>query len=65
MPKQPISGYLHFCKKKREKLHRKHPELPPNAVTVKLGKRWQTMDEEARVRVIYMYAVMIVIKLPL
>ena len=48
-PKQPLSGYLHFCKKKREKLHRKHPELAPNAVTVKLGKRWKSMDTEARV----------------
>jgi hypothetical protein len=48
LPKLPLSAYLHFCKKKREKLHRKYPDLPPNAVTVKLGKRWQTMDEEAR-----------------
>ncbi|CAI8010131.1 High mobility group protein DSP1 [Geodia barretti] len=50
LPKQPLSAYLHFCKKKREKLHRKYPDLPPNAVTVKLGKRWQSMDTEARIK---------------
>ena len=29
-------AYLHFCKKKRGKLQRKHLELSPNAVTAKL-----------------------------
>lgn len=54
-PKKPLSGYLHFCKKKREKLHRKHPELTPQAVTSKLGKRWKSMDAAARTKYVKLH----------
>ena len=46
-----MSAYLLFCKAKREKLHKKHPECSSKEVTIKLGKRWMSMDEDAKVGV--------------
>ena len=60
-PKAPISAYLLFCKKKREKVHCRHPELNPKDVTVKLGKKWKSLGEEGQVRVVIDVVVVIVV----
>ena len=49
-PKRPRSAYILFCKAKRERYHKRHPELSPTEATVKLGKKWKEMEEEHKVR---------------
>jgi len=50
MPKAPTTAYFLFCKAKRGKLQKKHPELSPIEVTAKLGRKWKSMGEEGKVR---------------
>jgi hypothetical protein len=40
-----------FCKAKREKVHKKHPKMAAKEVTLKLSKRWKSMEEDEKVHV--------------
>ena len=48
-PKPPLSAYMLFCKAKREKVHKKHPKLAAKEVTMKLSKKWKSMEEDEKV----------------
>jgi len=50
MPKAPTTAYFLFCKAKRGKLQKKHPELSPIEVTAKLGRKWKSMGEEGKAK---------------
>ncbi len=48
-PKAPDSAYMLFCKAKRAKVHKQHPELNQKQVTTKLSIKWKEMTISQKV----------------
>uniref|UniRef100_A0A915J7D9 HMG box domain-containing protein n=1 Tax=Romanomermis culicivorax TaxID=13658 RepID=A0A915J7D9_ROMCU len=47
-PPKPLSSYILFCKKMREKTRKKHPELTFKEVSVVIAKKWRELSNEKR-----------------
>ncbi|XP_064386454.1 uncharacterized protein LOC135334987 [Halichondria panicea] len=43
LPKPPPSAYMLFCKAKRSKVQKQHPELNSKQITLKLSMKWKDM----------------------
>lgn len=48
-PKRPTSAYLKFAQEQSARIRAKDPNLPTKEIAKKVGKRWQKLDEEAKV----------------
>ncbi len=46
LPKSPVSAYMLFCKAKRHKVQKHHPELNTKEITLKLSKKWKEMKSQ-------------------